>query len=108
MTDPFTIVRYRVRPGRGDENATLVRAVFDALHAAHPDGVRYATLRMEDGVSFLHVARGATTVLRDLDAFRAFGAAIAERTEEPPAFASATLVGEYRAEVSAPVGAASS
>lgn len=98
MTNSRTVVTYRVHPGRGDENAALVQAVFEELHRTGPAGIDYATLRLEDGVSFLHVAaEGSGTVLRDLDAFRAFQAGVPERMEAPPDFTSATLIGEYRA-----------
>jgi hypothetical protein len=98
MTDSRTTVRYRVRPGRGDENEARVRAVFEELHRTRPEGVDYATYRLEDGVSFLHVAaEGSGAVLGDLDAFRAFQAGLADRAEGPPSFTRATLVGEYRA-----------
>jgi hypothetical protein len=107
MTDTRTVVRYRVRPGRGDENEAHVRAVFAELRRTSPQDIEYATYRLEDGVSFLHVATDATAVLKGLEAFRAFQAGIPDRVEEPPAFTSATLLGEYRA-LSAPVPAAAS
>ena len=98
MTDSRTVVRYRVHPDRGDENEALVRAVFEELHRTGPSGIDYATLRLEDGVSFLHVATaGSGAMLGDLDAFRAFQAGVPERAEAPPEFASARLIGEYRA-----------
>jgi hypothetical protein len=98
MTNSRTVVSYRVHPARGDENEALVRAVFEELHRTRPEGIDYATLRLEDGVSFLHVAaEGSGSVLRDLDAFRAFQAGAPQRTQAPPEFASATLIGEYRA-----------
>ena len=98
MTNSRTVVSYRVHPGRGDENEALVRAVFEELHRTAPAGIDYATLRLEDGVSFLHVAaEGSGAVLRDLDAFQAFQAGVPERTEAPPEFASARVIGDYRA-----------
>ena len=98
MTDSRTVVSYRVHPGRGDENEALVRAVFEELHRTRPAGIDYTSVRLEDGVSFLHVAaEGSGAVLRDLDAFQAFQAGVAERAEAPPEFASATLIGDYRA-----------
>jgi hypothetical protein len=51
-----TIVRYRVAPGRTEENATLVRAVYSELAATEPPGFRYATYLEDDGVSFVHIA----------------------------------------------------
>jgi hypothetical protein len=98
MTDSRTVVRYRVHPGRGDENEALVRAVYEELDRARPAGIDYATLRLEDGVSFLHVATaGSGAMLGELDAFRAFQAGVPERAEAPPEFASAKLIGDYRA-----------
>ena len=108
MTNSRTVVSYRVHPGRGDENEALVRAVFDELHRTRPAGIDYATIRLEDGVSFLHVAaEGSGAVLRGLDAFQAFQAGLPERAEAPPEFASATLIGDYRA-LSAPLSATAS
>ena len=98
MTNSRTVVSYRVHPGRGDENEALVRAVFDELHRTRPAGIDYATIRLEDGVSFLHVAaEGSGEVLRGLDAFQTFQAGLPERAEAPPEFASATMIGDYRA-----------
>ena len=50
------VVRYRTKPEHADENARLVGAVFAELAADDPGGLRYVTLRLEDGVSFVHVA----------------------------------------------------
>jgi len=76
----------------------LVRAVFAELHRIRPAGIDYATIRLEDGVSFLHVATaGSGAMLGDLDAFRAFQAGVPERAEAQPEFAAATLIGDYRA-----------
>ena len=50
------IVRYRVKPGRAEENAELVRAVYAELAAGQPPGFHYATYALEDGVTFVHVA----------------------------------------------------
>ena len=53
------IVRYRVKPERVAENEELVRGVYAELDAAAPDGLRYGTFRLEDGVSFVHIAEHA-------------------------------------------------
>ena len=39
-----TIVRYRTKPDRADENQALVEKVFAELDADRPAGLRYATL----------------------------------------------------------------
>ena len=50
-----TVVRYTTRPERADENQALVEKVFGELALRRPDGLRYATFRLEDGVTFVHV-----------------------------------------------------
>jgi hypothetical protein len=107
MNDSRTVVRYQVKPGRGDENAALVRAVFDELHTTAPEGIDYATYRLDDGVTFLHVATRSSAALSELAAFRAFQAGVGDRVEQRPDVTPATLVGEYRAALSAPRAAAS-
>ncbi len=37
-----TMVAYTVKPGRDQENAALVRAVFEELAQTRPAGFRYA------------------------------------------------------------------
>ena len=49
------MVSYQLRPDRVTENERLASAVFDALKQARPAGLRYATFRLEDGVSFIHI-----------------------------------------------------
>ena len=41
-----TMVRYKVRPDRADENVALVEAVYAELARERPDGLRYATFRL--------------------------------------------------------------
>jgi hypothetical protein len=92
-----TVVRYRTKPEQGDENQGLIEAVFRELHAAAPPELRYAVVRLGDG-TFVHFVEsgGSTAALTALPAFKAFQAAIGERTLEPPQAADATLVGNYR------------
>jgi len=94
-----TIVRYRVKQGRTEENADLVRAVYAELAALEPEGFRYATFILPDEVSFLHVAfleDGAHAPLPDLPAFARFTQDIGERCEDPPQTARGdALVGSY-------------
>jgi hypothetical protein len=93
------VVRYETKPERADENQRLVENVFAALHELEPDGFGYATFRLEDGVTFVHVAReraAGGTSLNDVPAFQAFLADIADRCARPPAASEATVVGSYR------------
>ncbi|MGH8686507.1 MAG: hypothetical protein ACREVQ_02240 [Burkholderiales bacterium] len=90
------IVRYKVKPGRAEENEADVRKVYEELRRAKPAGLRYATFRLADGVSFVHIAEhGDPNPLREIAAFKAFGAAVGARCEEPPFATEMTEVGSY-------------
>ena len=92
------MVRYRVTTDRADENEALVRAVYDELSATQPAGLRYATFKLEDGVSFLHIAEteDGRNPLSQVRAFGEFQAGIAERCEEPPIVSDLTEIGSFR------------
>ena len=94
------IVRYKVKPERAAENVSLIEQVFAQLTSEQPDGVRYATFKLEDGVSFVHVATIDTAdgknPLLAITAFQRFGEAIRDRCVEPPISMQAEVVGEYR------------
>lgn len=92
------MVSYRVKAERAAENEALVRAVYDELHAAVPGGLRYATFKLDDGVSFVHLAEteDGQNPLPDMQAFKDFQAAIGERCEEPPRVSALHEVGSFR------------
>jgi hypothetical protein len=91
------IVRYRVKPERVTENEELVRDVYAELHSTAPDGLRYATFRLDDGVSFVHIAEHAdVNPLRGIAAFQRFQEGIGERCDEPPVAVEMHEIGSYR------------
>lgn len=93
------IVRYTVKPGRAAENDELVRAVYDELADAKPEGLRYATFRLEDGLTFVHISffeSSGDNPLTSIKAFGKFQEGIAERCDVPPRLAELTEVGSYR------------
>jgi hypothetical protein len=93
------MVRYKVRPDRADENVALVQAVYEQLARERPDGIHYATFRLPDGVSFMHVVIESDQpgrILGQVAAFKAFSADIESRCDEPPIATELTLVGSYR------------
>ena len=94
------LVRYKVKPDRAEENAEYVRKVFAELKKTGPEGIRYATFKLDDGVSFVHVASIETddghNPLGDSPAFKAFQAEIKERCEEPPVAVDLHEIGSYR------------
>jgi hypothetical protein len=93
------IVRYRVKPDRAAENEALVRAVYEELQRAKPADFRYATFKLEDGVSFVHVATSeradGATPLSGLAAFAEFQQGIRDRCDEPPVVSTCEQVGSY-------------
>ena len=92
------VVRYRTKPEQADENERLIREVFVELARDDPDGLQYATFRLDDGVSFVHVAvlDGEENPLTSSPAFAAFQADVAERCAEGPIPADATAIGNFR------------
>jgi hypothetical protein len=93
------VVRYRTKPERADENQALVEKVFAELAATEPAGLRYATYRLADGVSFVHVASvdtaDGTNPLSATAAFQEFVRDVADRCEEGPVASEASAVGSY-------------
>ena len=94
------MVRYKVKPERAAENEQLVGAVYAELHETKPTGLRYATFRLEDGVSFVHLAshdsEDGQSPLSELEAFQRFQENIADRCEEGPVLSSLREIGSYR------------
>jgi hypothetical protein len=95
-----TVVRYKAKADRADENQALIEGVFAELAANKPDGLRYASFRLADGVTFVHIASVDTddgaNPLTTTTAFGEFQREIGDRCEEPPVALGATVVGDYR------------
>jgi hypothetical protein len=92
------VIRYTTKPECADENERLIGEVFAGLASDRPDGIRYASFRLEDGVSFVHVAllEGEHNPLLDSPAFGAFQAGLGDRLTEGPTASDATVIGSYR------------
>ena len=82
------MVQYKLKADRVAENERYVLEVFNELKWARPSGLRYATFRLADGVSFVHMVSyenaDASSALTALAAFKAFTAGIRDRCEEMP------------------------
>ncbi len=91
------IIRYKVKPDRVSENEKLVRAVYEELHQASPAGFMYATFRLEDGQTFVHLAShdDGSNPLSGIVAFGRFQEDIAGRCEEPPQVTEMHEIGSY-------------
>jgi hypothetical protein len=92
------VIRYTTKPEHADENERLIRNVFAELADQNSEGLRYAALRLDDGVSFLHVAvlDGNENPLATSAAFGEFQSGIKDRCAEGPTPADATIIGSYR------------
>jgi hypothetical protein len=94
------MVRYRVKADRAAENERYIGSVFAELEREQPAGLRYASFKLDDGVSFVHIASIETpdgsNPLVALPSFKEFTARIKERCEEPPVTVELHEVGGYR------------
>ena len=92
------VVLYRTNPQDADENARLISDVFTELAAQQPGGLRYASFRLDDGVSFVHVAvlDADHNPLSDSAAFAKFQSGIKDRCADGPAASDATVIGSYQ------------
>ena len=93
------LVRYKVKADKVTENESLVKEVYKQLGAEKIDGFHYCTLKLEDGVSFIHIAiadtENANAAFGNLKAFKNFQADIKQRCEELPKVSSISIVGAH-------------
>jgi hypothetical protein len=93
------MVSYTLKADRVAENERYARAVYEDLAAARPVGLRYATFRKDDGVSFIHIVAHEETeggnALTTLPAFKAFAAGVKDRCVEAPVRVELTEIGSY-------------
>ena len=92
-----TMIRYTVHADQAAHNEELVRAVYAELAAARPAGLRYATFKLDDGRTFVHLADAEQdpSPLLGLAAFRAFQAGLGERCSAPPARTALEGIGAF-------------
>lgn len=92
------MVSYRVKAESAEENEGYIRAVFAELERERPAGLEYASFKLDDGVSFVHIASiaQAENPLLALEAFQRFSARIRDRCAEPPVSAQLSSIGAYR------------
>jgi hypothetical protein len=89
------VIRYQAKPEAADENLLLIEKVFAELASAAPAGLTYASFRLADGVTFVHVVDGEG--LPELAAFKDFQHALAERLDGDVVREEATRIGSYSA-----------
>ena len=94
------LVRYQVRPEAATENEELIRKVFAQLARDKPAGLRYQAFKLDDGVSFVHVASSEAdgpqaSPLPGLETFRQFIADLKDRCVEQPVTTHMHPIGGY-------------
>lgn len=94
------LVKYKVKTESAEENIEYIQAVFSALERSKPEGLRYASFQLEDGVSFIHIAsietKDSSNPLLNFAEFKAFINDIASRCVEQPVPSELTTIGSYR------------
>jgi hypothetical protein len=92
------VIRYTTKPESAEENERLIRAVFAELASEQPEGLQYASFRLDDGVSFVHVAiiEATENPLQSSAAFSQFQSGIGARVVAGPDATDATVIGSYR------------
>jgi hypothetical protein len=94
------MIRYTVKRDRAAENERYIAEVFEQLNREKPTGLRYASFKLDDGVSFVHIvsfeAADDSNPLRELSAFKAFRAEIRDRCEDEPVTLDLKEIGCYR------------
>lgn len=92
------LIRYRTKPDQAAANEDLIRAVHEELRNAQPDGLSYATFKLADQVTFIHLvqAEQAPSPLVTVKAFGKFQAGIADRCEQLPVREQLAAIGSYR------------
>lgn len=93
------VVSYAVRPEAVAEHVRLIEAVFDQLRTEKPGNIEYKVMRLDDGVSFVHVSTADTpdgsNPIPQLAAFRQFSQDVAARVATTPVPTTAAVVGSY-------------
>lgn len=93
------LLRTQVKAESADEVEAAVKTLFAALEEAKPQGVRYSSYRLADGVTYvvvLDVEDGIENPLPGVPAFLEFQAALKGWLVAPPVPEVLTVIGDYR------------
>ncbi len=93
------LVRSKVQAAHVTEVEAAVKRVFAALEKAQPKGIRYASCRLDDGVTFvamLELDDGVENPLPAYPEFQTFQENLKHWLAETPISEQMTVVGSYR------------
>jgi len=92
------LIRAKVKPECVADVTAGVERMFDAIEQAHPQGVRYSSSLLHDGVTFLahlELRDGVDNPLPSVPAFREFQENLKQWIAEPPVPEHLTVIGSY-------------
>jgi len=94
------MVRSTVKPEFVEELEEALKKMFTAIESARPEGVRYASYRLPDGVTYvaqLELADGVENPLPAIAEFRDFQAGLKTWLAGPPSAEQFEVRGAYAA-----------
>ena len=93
------VVSYQVRAEAVTEHIRLIKGVFEQLHSEQPANVEYKVVRLDDGISFVHISTADTpdgsNPLPAMAAFKEFSRNAGDRVATPPTPTAADIIGTY-------------
>ncbi|MES9540633.1 hypothetical protein AB0C21_09400 [Spirillospora sp. NPDC049024] len=91
------MIRWKIKPEQVERELELLREVYAELRAVRPDGLRYATFRLDDEVTFMDIVEldDGPEVLRRIEAFQRYRSTLDERCDEAPAMTALHQVDCY-------------
>lgn len=93
------MVTAKVKPESVDEIEAMGRKLFAAIEREQPQGLRYATCRLPDGVTylnFLELEDGVDYPIPKMPEGKEFQEKLKSWLAETPASESLTVIGSYR------------
>jgi hypothetical protein len=99
MTMTVLTVRAKLEEEHVAEAEAAVRRMFAAIEREGLEGIRYASIKLEDGVTFvalLEVEDGAENPLAALPEAQEFYASLPGWYAEPPEVGPGTVIGSHR------------
>jgi hypothetical protein len=93
------MVRSRIRAEYADEVDAAIGRMFAAIREAAPEGIRYASAKLPDNLTYvalLSIDDGVDNPLPGLPEFREFQQNLRKWTDDSPSADPLTVVGSYR------------
>lgn len=93
------MIRPKLKTDSVQAAEAAIKTMFAAIEEAKPEGVRYASCKLADGVTFmvlLALDEGTENPLGTVPEFREFQQNLKDWVVEPPTADQLTVVGSYR------------